>query len=88
MDKFIDWWDSLTENGRLFLFTAVIAAVIIPIGWFVIARISESMAADERQFMAQCLQDHKQYECDILYHQLHSDSSAPAPVVIPMPTGR
>lgn len=39
-----------------------------------------SMVKAERDFMAECTKDHKQYECTAMYRSAH-----PAPTVIVMP---
>lgn len=40
----------------------------------------------KRRFMTQCMEDHKEYECTVLWRA--GGSSSDAPTIIFMPTGR
>src|SRR3954462_1642193 len=52
--------------------------------WYGVKR--ENAAHD--RFMAQCMQDHKEYECTAMWRAGDSGPPAVIPMFIPIPTGR
>ena len=60
MRKQKGWIDDLTAVLLVFFVVAVI---------FVVVAIAQKQAEDRARFMRGCLQDKKQYECDVLWNQ-------------------
>ena len=67
-----------------FLWGIVGILLVIMIGLVIADGVNASH--HRKTFMAECLQDHKQYECDALWGQTRSSPShtTPVPIIIPM----
>jgi hypothetical protein len=60
LDRFLDWWD---WHGVPMLISVFLLAVFGSTIYFAI----RADYANEEAFMAECLKDHKHYECVAMY---------------------
>lgn len=69
------WWD----NNKELVYIALIILIIS----LMLTAVFVSTAHNRETFMAECLKDHKQYECDSLWGAAQGGST----VIIPIYTG-
>lgn len=82
MDDFVgvlEWWDE--KVGCL-----LTLALLVVIGCIGIVYSCTQENRTFKEFMAQCMKDHKEYECYALWRQGNRDQTAVVPIPIIIPT--
>lgn len=80
MDWILDAWDWFKEDGWIIFLILGILGITV---WIVYVTTRQETASYQR-FMDECLQDHKEYECEALWRSGKPKSEV---IYIPMSTG-